>query len=447
MRLKNATADTVRNNASTSSSNMKRRFHRAVTESRFKGFDDFDESQLPIVEVDKQQSSDNQEKDKDPTNGASIQSQNLFVDDSSPKRNLRKRRSPPSENSVDTEDVVERLLPAAAAMKRRRLEGGTPAPPSNSVRKSTENALEPIQAKQKQRKGAKKAEEVDILSTVRERREAEEAAARQDAESLEHALDGMDIETIKNLVKVEGMEVRPRENKSPLRKAEIRGRWDEKWNGRKNFKKFRRRGQVESMRGQRVIVRLEEVKKKDFGIGEEYWLESTTTEQQTTQSRSTQRNGRSTLQDDSRKTHDDDEPWSCNQQHLQKSMGDVDSILVQATSTEDNGRTTQPSRQTRGMTAAIAASASAVATDGRVGIRSKIGPGTGRDASASAGTSMVVDSQVARNAPGKRSAPDASGGSEIPMVKKPRIPISRSRDDDDDRSDDGLRFRFRRKRH
>ena len=54
-------------------------------------------------------------------------------------------------------------------------------------------------------------------------------------------------------------------------------RWDPAWAGRKNFKKFRRKGaagdepQGQYNRGTRVIVSLEPVKEKDYGIGDHYW--------------------------------------------------------------------------------------------------------------------------------------------------------------------------------
>ena len=430
--------DSTNKITSTNSSNSKRHFRRPITESRFKGFDDFDESQIPMTTVEERQSPDAQDRGINKVNDGKSQSQTLFISDS-PPATTKKRRSPPSEDSVDAEDAVEKLLPAAAAMKKRRLEGGIPASHHRSVRNSAEPAPEAAQAKDNQKKESKKGQDGDILSVARERREAEEVAARQDAESLERALDGMDIDTIKSLIKVEEMEVKRRGSQPPPLEAQRYDRWNEKWNGRKNFKKFRRRGEGEAMRGQRVIVGLEEVKKKDFGIGEEYWLESTTTQQQTTQSRSTQRDGRSSLQDDSRRTQDQGSSSRDRHHHPQQSAHGGDSVLIQATSGEDNQGHTQSTRQTRRM---------ATAAEGGIGIQSRTGTGTGTgtSADANAGASIVVDSQLARSVPGKRSAPDASSRSERPPAKKPRIPLSRSRDDDDDGSDDGLRFRFRRKR-
>lgn len=82
----------------------------------------------------------------------------------------------------------------------------------------------------------------------------------------------MDIEKIRNLSVIEEIEVK---RSAPPLKAhgEESDRWNDKWNGRKNFKKFRCRGEGVPRLLNRVIVPLEEVKKRDYGIGDEYWLE------------------------------------------------------------------------------------------------------------------------------------------------------------------------------
>ena len=185
----------------------------------------------------------------------------------------RKRPAPPSD-AENEDDMVDSMLPAAAAMKRRRMEEEQAQMRGTSVESSLEKSQPKLKPTQKETKPRK---EVDIKEVVRERREAEEQAAQRDEESLRETLDGMNVEEMKNLAVVEEMEV-PEHSRRSLRESgngSFNDRWDERWNGRKNFKKFRRRGDGEPpRRGQTVIVPLEEVKKKDFGIGEEYWLES-----------------------------------------------------------------------------------------------------------------------------------------------------------------------------
>jgi hypothetical protein len=74
---------------------------------------------------------------------------------------------------------------------------------------------------------------------------------------------------LKNLAIVEEMEIPVRT--PPTRVEETSDRWEAQWNGRKNFKKFRRKGEPRSRTVQTVIVPLEEVTRKDFGIGDHYW--------------------------------------------------------------------------------------------------------------------------------------------------------------------------------
>lgn len=167
--------------------------------------------------------------------------------------------------------MVDKLLPAAGAMKRRKLEEQHEAHRKGVVPiRSTSKTQVPAQPE----KPSREKKEINIQEVVRERREAEEKAARLDEESLRETTDGMNIGEMKSLAVVEEMELRERQAR-PQRNGTLDARWNEEWNGRKNFKKFRRQGETEqARRGQTVIVPLEEVKKKDFGIGDEYWLES-----------------------------------------------------------------------------------------------------------------------------------------------------------------------------
>jgi nibrin len=228
---------------------MRRRGHRQITQSRFKGFDDFDTSQIPIAQPIPEE--DEEEPMEDVAGSALSQQAGIS----------RKRPPPPGE---DEDDMLDNLLPAAAARKRRRLGRDGSAQPEDG----------PIQVPEPRTvRKAKKEPKVDVLEAARAKREAEDEAARKDAESLKEAMEGIDIHGPAKLVDFEEMEIRPRE-RSNTRNIGASDRWDENWNGRKNFKRFRRKGEVQPLRGHRLLVPLEEAKKKDFGIGEEYWLES-----------------------------------------------------------------------------------------------------------------------------------------------------------------------------
>lgn len=191
--------------------------------------------------------------------------------------NARKRPAPSSEVD-DEEELVDKLLPAATAMKRRRIEEEAEAERSGVSETQSFSLAQPEVVPSKKTKPRK---EVNIKDMVRERRQAEEAAARRDEETLRDTLEGMSVEEMKNLAVIEEMKL-PERKEQPLRaSAEHNSRWDERWNGRKNFKKFRRQGETaQARRGQTVIVPLEEVKKKGFGIGEDYWQEGEKSERQ-----------------------------------------------------------------------------------------------------------------------------------------------------------------------
>ncbi|KAL8724843.1 MAG: hypothetical protein Q9166_007723 [cf. Caloplaca sp. 2 TL-2023] len=236
---------------------------QGLIKSRFKGFSDDsdDDAAKPSLSSIPQEGSQvqTQPPNKDP----------LPTQPSNP----RKRPAPAPEE--DQDDLVDQLLPAATAMKRRRLQQTEAArlhgesPPTTSFHR--DNAT-PQPAK-------KTPPELDIKKSLRERREAADKAAARDQESLQEDISTADVEAMRNLALIEEFDIAPHGHQNG---AAVNGngtnnsRWDPSWNGRKNFKKFRRQGDPNARRGvsQGVIVPLEEVQKKAFGIGPDYWLES-----------------------------------------------------------------------------------------------------------------------------------------------------------------------------
>ena len=193
-------------------------------------------------------------------------------------QNPRKRPAGEMEEEND-EDLMDQLLPAAAAMKRRRIEEEEEAARTG---KSTQRSFGHIQEEPEAPKPKKPKKELNIKETVRSRREAEDIAAIQEEEELRDTIDGVDVDGMRNLAVIEEMDL-PDHTGQRFQRQRPNGtggsnRWDDRWNGRKNFKKFHRQGEGgQPRRGQSVMVPLEEVKKKDYGIGEEYWLESNKT--------------------------------------------------------------------------------------------------------------------------------------------------------------------------
>ncbi|KAL2826531.1 DNA damage response protein RcaA [Aspergillus pseudoustus] len=165
-------------------------------------------------------------------------------------------------NSIEEEeDLVSSLLPGATAMKRRRGEASQRILEESSSHMKSEEVPRP------------KRQKLDVLEAARQHREAEEDAARQrrqqEEELLQSSLRDLDVEKLKGLAIVEEMEVPARRNGN-----NDNDRWDERWNGRKNFKKYRRNGDPSQPRRriQAVMIPMEEVARKDFGIGDHYWV-------------------------------------------------------------------------------------------------------------------------------------------------------------------------------
>lgn len=284
--------------------------------SRFKGFDsdDDDDEEETSVPTSSRQATHKSQVDSMPSNSNPQRNSNrtylsdedsMVIDSQSQvnghtqphtqTQNARKRPAPPSSDEDDAEDLIDKILPAAAALKRRRIE--LEADSGQNGISSRESFMSQGQPKTEKKTKAVKA--VNIKDVVRERRKAEEETARQEEESLKDTVvDGMSAQEMGKLAVVEEMDLPERrtDNRKPDNENGVH--WDERWNGRKNFKKFRRRGENDqARRGQSVIVPLEEVKKKDFGIGEDYWLE-----RDSEKSKSKQKRKDGSLQADSQHT-------------------------------------------------------------------------------------------------------------------------------------------------
>ena len=163
-----------------------------------------------------------------------------------------------NQSEAAEEEMVADLLPGATAMKQRMgsMKRREPTPPPEPPKKV-------------------KRPKLDVKEAARQRREAEDEAAmaeKEDIASFQAIVDGMTVSEMQNLAIKEEMTVRPRPAQSQIQRSD-NSRWDEKWNGRKNFKKFRRKGNpggVVQHRIQTVIVPLEEVRRRDYGLSDRY---------------------------------------------------------------------------------------------------------------------------------------------------------------------------------
>ncbi|KAM0441164.1 hypothetical protein ACHAPT_000470 [Fusarium lateritium] len=178
------------------------------------------------------------------------------------RRSQRKRRASP----LPEDHLMDGMTTAAERFKRQRIERG-----EDLSARAQEAEAEPEQPVPAPKKKIKK--EFDILAMAAQNKEKEEARARAEKEDLANLPDDVDLAEIRRLNIVEEIEVR-KPSQTRTREQDIRdGRWDPKWNGMKNFKKFRQRGEATGRQAARVIVPLVEAKAKEFGVGDDYWLE------------------------------------------------------------------------------------------------------------------------------------------------------------------------------
>ncbi|KAK6502829.1 hypothetical protein TWF481_007872 [Arthrobotrys musiformis] len=209
-----------------------------------------------------------------------------------------KRRPIPSSDSEDDNAIMDRMLTGQATLKRQKLQEAS-NPPSTSLKplpsaQRKEKTPEPIKPEPeeeqqededvpKPQKGKKRALESRVIQTALTIRQKEDQKAAEEAASNEMTSEEIAaVSKMRNLAIVEVFEITTNVKK-PTGRSQAYGdegdRWDTVWNGRKNFKKFKKRskdGGVEGpMRrmGAQIMVPLVEHKVKDYGTGEGYWVE------------------------------------------------------------------------------------------------------------------------------------------------------------------------------
>lgn len=196
---------------------------------------------------------------------AGDESQGLFVsqnDDQAmtdPGRPLK--REAPSEK-----DQMDKLLPASRAFKRRRVDQGTEhdAERPEMAPDEEEGSHQTLIVK-KGSTGSNRVESSDLRSAAQSHAKARDMKRSGKAALDDEEEEAGDLSEIAAKLVIEEMEI-PQRAARPRRQNQTDGaRWKPEWNGRKNFKQFRRKGEAVANRGQRVIVRVEE----DRGHGHE----------------------------------------------------------------------------------------------------------------------------------------------------------------------------------
>ncbi|KFY18290.1 hypothetical protein V492_00002 [Pseudogymnoascus sp. VKM F-4246] len=252
------------------------RSRRAVT-SRFTGFDDeFDGDDADKPNETVTSASDSRPQD---TTAMDYQmSSNATRTDHSAvseEPRVRTKRALPQVQESDNEDIMDQLAPAAAKLKRLRLANGEPANPPDQPSATVEaksSSTEPKEAVKKSRKVKKEVGAPEFTYLQQQGTETSLADSQRDASG--GGVEDVDAAEVRNLASIKEMGVRSPDAAIRARDDTRGDRWDEKWNGRVNFKKFRRKGGDKQPAAHKVIVSLEVAKQKDFGIGDSYWLKN-----------------------------------------------------------------------------------------------------------------------------------------------------------------------------
>ncbi|BFZ63138.1 hypothetical protein YB2330_004258 [Saitoella coloradoensis] len=185
----------------------------------------------------------------------------------------RKRSRPVAEEEEEDYDIA----PAATALKRRKLEQelreaatqSSATPQVQAAPQAVSETQDAASGKSKKRKADDKPEDV-ILAAAREAKRKKEAAAENEKEDLLQSI--KDMKGLRNMGTVEYFKIDPsRPGGDQSRRGGRSSRWKPEWDGRPNYKKFRRAERV-TLTGPTSFIRMVEHKAKDFGIGNGYWM-------------------------------------------------------------------------------------------------------------------------------------------------------------------------------
>lgn len=378
----------------------RRKPRRIITQTRAQDFEEFDESQVVPPSSDS-------DSEPEPAS-APDPSQASALEDAEPSQSVRtqqssRKRPAPVDPDQTEKDMLDNMLPGAAAYKRRKTAAqqngargpsASATPEPDAVRSATAAAKRPL----------KKQKDIDVAAELKARRDKEEELRRQDEEATRAALEDTDIRDVRAKVETFDLPVR----QPPQRPAHDNGagpsdRWNPAWNGRKNFKRFRRQGQNnDGPRLQRVIVALEEVPRKGHGIGDEYWLNPSSNRNKSKSQSQSQAVSQGVVLDGS-----DDDPNRFRRRIQNSRREDQEQAELDAISPDE-----------------IA--------------------GRPRDSGIQAAISQTLGTESQRRAAGKRPAAD-QGGPAAKKAKQSRLASSRAPARVDDDEEDELKFR-RRKR-
>jgi hypothetical protein len=243
-----------------------RKRFRTQTKSRFQGFEAFEaEEPLPAIQDEPDAMAVDTGMDQEPTIDGPGQNASMEP------RGTRGRKRP-----VSIEGDMDDLLPSTSAMKKRRVEADKDRSREQQARATEKTGKYPTR---RTKAPAIEVDEATLRNKARKKREEDDEARQKEEESLKQALDNIDLEAVREKITYEEMSVKPVKKGSSERNGDASNdRWDETWNGRKNYKKFRRQGEgPQPLRGHRIIVRLEEAKQRSgFGLNDSFLMQQVT---------------------------------------------------------------------------------------------------------------------------------------------------------------------------
>ncbi|KAH8129915.1 hypothetical protein ACSS6W_004729 [Trichoderma asperelloides] len=385
---------------------------RKPVKRRFAGFDDDDDIAADELPPPPYEPAKHQALPQEDEGGLFVSQEpdEPFMPDGQDVQVRSHRKRPPS--PIPESDLMEGLAPSVAKFKRQRLERG-----DNFAAPSPQPDEEVVEAAEA--KGAKKKvkEELDVLAVVAKNREEAEARARAEAEDLANLPEGIDLAEIRRLNIVEEMEVRIPDRASGRDKEQevADGRWNPKWNGMKNFKKFRKRGEVVGRQPARVIVALTEVKPKEFGVGDNYWLEDESNDRKKTTSQPS-----AVVASEARNSPFMDAP---------PTRRGASSARVIASDSSDMEEMEVPESE----------QPSSRATGSRR-------DGTSAPSQKSTRQTQLSSAQSRSTSQGKRAATEPAAAKDPPPPKRTRMATTLLEVGDSDDSDDDLKFRFGKRR-
>ncbi|KXT07295.1 hypothetical protein AC578_406 [Pseudocercospora eumusae] len=248
---------------------------RTITQRQFKGFADFDDE--PISQTPLQQAPPSHQPSQ-PEGTSRSQPDERSQRVVSLQQGTQKRPAPveDEEDNETEQQLLERLLPGQALLKRQKTEAAAKA--SKALPKPAKIPEESPVKKTEKPKGKGKAKtdpDAQLKARMLAKREAEEAAHRKDDDVLDMSEEA--LERIKAEVVSFDLPERPAPP-VPTETGEGKGKTcDPRWEGRPNYKKFRRRGtekprETDSQDSQsKVVVTLTEYRPRGHGDGN-YWL-------------------------------------------------------------------------------------------------------------------------------------------------------------------------------